>query len=765
MPDGNHRDFRRAPEPAPAAAPAPSAAAPEPSWLPTDLFDLRRLWAIFLRRAILFFPIAGVVAIWSVLTALQATPTFRTTSSVLIESLQRGSLDQNGTTGYLPPTDTNSIDTQVQLITSQAVTARVIRQLGLQNEPEFAVAPVRRTRPGGLRRVLLNPLGALTNRGREKAYEPPPMAPAEGGIPQQLINNVSSQVQARRSGLTYVINITAISIDAEMAARLANAYAAAYIQQGLDAKLTNSRNASGALGEQLTTLQRDVVTADTAVQAYKIAHNLMSASGGTMAEQEVSALNSQIAAAEAERAGKEAKLQSARAQIAKGGGGEDVGAALGSDTVSRLRAQESESIRELTELNLRYGDKYPAVQKAKNQLKETRDQIAQEITRILSNLDAEAQAARQRVASLKASQAGARNSLISNNSAQTGLLELQRKADASRSVYEAFLNRSKETSAQATVQQPDARIVAVAQPPNWPSSPDVKVAMVVGMGLGVFAGLLVVVIAEMLDNGVQTGTEVERRFGLHYAGSVPTLKTTWGPKSKKSPPADFLIDNPFSTFAESLRSLRAFLILPGAAEPPKLIAITSALPGEGKSLTSYCMARTLAVAGARVALVDCDLRRRGVSSNVKPGEGGIIEVLTGKVALDDALVKDERSETWVLPALSAPRDAVDLFATPAMSRLLDDLRARFDYVLLDTAPVLAVADTRLLAARADTVLMLVQWRRTPFKAADTAVDLLLESGSNIAGVALTRVNLRQQSRYGYGDRNYYYKALRSYYAD
>ena len=742
------------------------AAAPAAGWFGQDLFDLRRLWAIFLRRSILFFPIALVVFAWVVMTAMQATPVYRSVAGVLIESIQRGSLDQAGAGIGGMPNDNNAIDTQVQLMTSQAVTARVIKQLNLAADPEFAPAPARTRRPSRLKQFFADPLSVLGGG-------PPRRAPADvasmlaptDGVSQQLINNVASRIIARRNGLTYVVNIAANSFDAEKAARLANAYAAAFIQAGLDAKLTNSRNASGALGEQLFNLQRQMVSDDAAVQNYKINNNLMSASGGTIAEQEVSALNTQIASAEAEAASKEARLSSAKAQIARGSGGEDVGATLTSDTISRLKAQESESTRELAELNTRYGERYPAVLKAKSQLEDVRAQIKVEIRRVMSNLEAEAEAARQRVASLRASQAGARGALVSNSAAQTGLLELQRKADASRAVYEAFLNRAKETSAQATVQQPDARIVTVAEPSGWPSSPNLKLAGAFGAALGLGAGLMVVVLAELLDSGLQTGTDVERRFGIPYAGSVPTLKTTWKRRSRSSP-ADYLIDNPFSTFAETLRSLRAFLMLQGSPDArPRVIALTSALPGEGKSLTSYCFARTLAAAGSSVVLVDCDLRRRGASSNVRPNKGGLQEVLSGRITLDEALVKDERTSACILPALEPPVTGLDPFATDAMTELLATLRERFEYVLLDTAPVLAVSDTRLLAAKADAVLMLVQWRRTPFKAADTAVDLLLESGSNITGIALSRVDLRQQSRYGYGDRNYYYKALRSYYAD
>ena len=739
----------------PAAAASPPTEREAADWG----FDPLRLWAVVVRRSTLFLPVAGAVFALAVLVILQAVPVFKSTASVLVEPQQKSSLDvQNAPTGQ---SDNNAVDTQVQLITSQGVAARVVKKLGLQDDPEFRASrtPADTNR---LRRFLSNPL-SIVERAKPAAA-PPPVNPASAE--QTVINNALGHLLVRRSGLTYVIEITGSATDPVKAARLANGFAQAYIDQGLDAKLDSSRTASTALGEQLTNLQREVVAGDTAVQDYKIAHNLLSSSGGTMAEQEVSALNQQIAQAQADRAEKEARLAAARAQIAKGGEGQDVGAALGSQTIVRLRGEESASLHELAELNTRYAGLHPLVQKAQNQLREVREQLHQEITRILSSLQAEAEVSRQRVESLQASLGHAHGSLESNNSAQAGLLQLQRKADASRSIYEAFLNRSKETSAQATVQQADARIVTVAQPSTWPASPNLKVALAFGAAFALAAGLVACAIAEFLDNGVETGAEIEDQFQTPYAGSIPSLRST-NPRARgKITPPDFLLDHPFSVFAEAFRSLRAFLIGPtsGGTEP-KVIVISSAMPGEGKSLTTFCLARTLAVAGARVVLVDCDLRRRGVSEYAPEGSKDLQHLLRGRTTLEEALVKDPRTDVWFLPARSAPRDGVDLFALPSMTALIDDLKQRFDFVLLDTAPVLAVADTRLLASRADAVLMLLEWRRTPARAVDTALTLLDESHANVVGVGLTQVDLRQQSRYGYGDRNYYYKAMRGYYSD
>jgi capsular exopolysaccharide synthesis family protein len=197
-----------------------------------------------------------------------------------------------------------------------------------------------------------------------------------------------------------------------------------------------------------------------------------------------------------------------------------------------------------------------------------------------------------------------------------------------------------------------------------------------------------------------------------------------------------------------------------------VVAVTSALPSEGKTTTSVCLARASAHAGARVAIVDCDLRRRKVTSLLGAGaEGkGLLEVLAGEATLDEVLTLDKPSGAYLVPLSRGASTAFDLFATPEMEQLLDDLAERFELVVLDTAPALAVAETRVLAARADAVIVLARWRRTPYKAVDAALKVLENAGAKVAGVALTQVDMRKQSRYGYGDPGFYYAEYKSYYA-
>jgi capsular exopolysaccharide synthesis family protein len=711
-------------------------------------FDPLQLVAFLRRRLELLLAVTILVFAVIVLYTIQLTPRFTASADVQIKTRSNAIVDvQQAISGL--PADSSAVDTEVRILTSRRLAEKVVRELNLGADPVF-------------NGNLYEPRGLLDKLTLKKPRLAPKRPLRESDI-DAAVDAVQGGIHVQRSGLTYIIGISYTSTDRDKAALVANAYAKAYIVDQLDAKEEQARMVSDWLGSRLSSLRQEVEQADAQVEQYKIANNLMSAQGSTLAEQEVSQLNQQLATARAERAEKLARLQTARAQIERGGGGADVGAVLSSGTISGLRSQEAATSRELAELNERYGPLHPDYAKAQGRLRDIQTQIQQELRRIISNLEAEVQVASQRVASLEGSQGYARGSLVSNTRAQVGLLELQRKAEASRAIYETFLTRSKETSTQEGIQQPDARIVSPARE-GTKSYPNMKLAILFGAAIALMSGLAAIVAAELLDTGISTGVDVEQRFGLPHAASLPKLRQREEGRRKNEPPQDFLVDNPFSVFAEAFRNLRASLLLAAeGGKPIQTIAICSALPHEGKTTTAFCMMRTMAMAGSTTVLIDADLRRRGVSRVVDEPEVGLAEVMNDLSLLDKALVHDKRTGGMVLPVVGDTATLEDMFSSPKMDALLAALAKRFDHILIDTPPVLALAEARLVAAKVDRVVFLVQWKRTPAKAAETAITTLVKSGARVAGVCLTQVDLRRQSNEGYGDSYYYYRAYKNYY--
>jgi capsular exopolysaccharide synthesis family protein len=193
------------------------------------------------------------------------------------------------------------------------------------------------------------------------------------------------------------------------------------------------------------------------------------------------------------------------------------------------------------------------------------------------------------------------------------------------------------------------------------------------------------------------------------------------------------------------------------------LAITSPLTGEGKTTTSVCLGETSSLQGARTIVVDCDLRRRSLQKFVYQGPTvGLVEVVHGDVPLADAIVVDDLTGVHYLPLSHGKLTATDIFGSVAMDALLDQLRSHYDFIILDTAPLLALADSRTLAAKCDAVILLCGWRKTPEDALKSAVRMLRTAGAPLAGIALTRVDVRKQAAHGYGDSAFYYREASGY---
>ena len=647
---------------------------------------------------------------------------------------------------------TEAVATQVELLQSRNMAERVVDQLHLDETYPLTPPP-----PGLKGKVMLGFSKLLGASGERRVLTSPERR-------DLIIDLVTERVRAQRLGLTYVIGISYTDSQPQRAAAVANAYADLYVQGGLQDKSDATRQASGYLNARLRELSDAAAGDAAAVQQYKVAHNLLGSSGETLTEQEISNLNAQIASARAEAAADRARVLTARAQLQHGSTGEDVGAALTSPVVQSLRSQRAVVSGQLAELNTRYGPQYPDVLKAQQQLGDLDIQIKAEIRRVISNLQATADVSSGRLASLEGTANQSRGTLAINTRAEAGLIELQQKASASQALYDNYLARFKEIVASAGTEQADARVVGQARIPEAPSSPRILLDLALGVIVAGMLGVIAGVAAELMDRSFATGVEIERRLHTAYLGSIPLLTSV--ARGTKRSPTDYVVANPFSVFSESFRNLKVSILqAKNSRAGGAIVAVTSPLTAEGKTTTSVCLGETSSLQGARTLVVDCDLRRRTLQRFLTTmPEKGLVEVITGDATLEEAIVVDDKTGVHFLPLTQGKLTATDIFGDPAMDRLLLELRNRYDFVILDTAPLLALADARTLTVKCDTVVLLCRWRKTPQDALKSALRLLQTAGAPIAGVALTRVDVRKQSAHGYGDSTYYYRETQEYYA-
>ena len=722
------------PAPVPIDRPAPT----------TGVLDLIKTYR---RHLMLFLLVAGAIMGLVVAYTLLQTPRYTATATLVIAP-HPAEIGSDRTTALSDPAADSSVDTQVELLKSRTLAGLVVDRLGLTKAARFDDL----TRSPSLR-----------DRVPFLATHPAPVAAVARR--DAAIDRLQQGLDVHRTAQTFALSVSFQHHDRRLAAAIVNTYATEFVAQSTSVKREGSTAADSLLRGQLAKARKEVEAADTALGRYKVAHNLMSVQGGTIAEQQLSSLDGQVALARAGEAEATARLQTARQQIARGSSGDDLGEALGSPVIQQLRSQRAVTSAQVADLAGRYGPKYPPLAAAQRQVADIDAQIQGEIRRTVSNLEAQREVASRRTGSLNGSASGARAQVVSNNVASIALGGLQLRSDTAHTSYAQLLNRLNEIGTQAATTQSDARVASLAAIPVRPTSPNLPINLLVGALLAVACGLGVVFLRQGTDRGIRTLEDVEGRLQLPYLAGLPTLGSAVRHVGG-SDPISALVDHSGSAYAEGYRNLAASVLQAAGSGKVRTIALTSALPNEGKTTASIGLARIVAMSGVSVVLVDADMRRPSIANalGLRP-RVGLQQVLEGEATLDEALLPDADSPLTILPMLRAGLSGGTALGNGSFDTLIDDLKARFDVVIFDASPVLPVVDGRLVAKKVDSTVLLVRWRKTPDAAVEMAIHLLQTLGVKMTGVALSRVDLNALSRSGYGDPAQFMGSYSGYYAN
>lgn len=709
--------------------------------------DLPALWAVFRRRLYLFLAVSLATLALVVVITFQLTPKYDATARVVLNARETQALDVSAIISGMSP-DAAVVDTEVEIIRSRLMATRVAERLDLYADPEFGGAPpAQGTAAAG---ILPDQLAAPS--------------PDEALRRAQTIDALIDAVTAERVGITYAIVITVRSREAEKAARIANAYAEQYVRDGLDRKFETYELVNSYLDDAVEDNRQRLRVAEDAVERYRAESGLLSAEGALLSEQQVADLQAELVVQEADLAERAAKLSTVNRRVELGAGADAISEVLASPVIGALRSKEADLVRRKSDLETRYGERHPQIDNVNSEMAELQQQIRGEVSRIVAGLQNDVDVARQRVQSLRASINNMRTSLTSDNQALVRLRELEREAQVSRRSYEQLLARAQQAELFEDLAEADARIADPATAPTTPAFPNKLLNLALGLLLGGALGAFAITLAEMFDSGLRAGDDVERALDAPLLTMVPLLRAAGAP-----PPADYIVDRPLSSFAESYRTLRSALALRKTDEGKgQIVALASAVSGEGKTVATICLGRIAALAGDKVVVIDADVRRRMLSAafdDAGVDAPGLAEVLSGAAPLSAAVRRDPRSTLDVLP-VSADRSGVgDLFGSPRFARLLAHLQTKYDLILIDTAPLTAVADSRTVVNSADLAVLFVKWKSTPRQVARLGRKILSTLKTPVLGVVLTQVDMRAQAGYGYQGSSRYYAQNGKYYFD
>lgn len=684
------------------------------------------------RRWLMLLAVSGTIFVAAVILISLMTPQYLATAKVRLDPSRNPLANTTQQTrAELTP---EAIETEVTAIRSADLARSIVKKHGLASDPEYAAVLNKSARP------------TLANSDTRDAI---------------VANAVLNQLSVSREKLTYVLNVSFRSKNPVEAAELANAFATGYIEARTSGKVGIAREQNSWFQQRLNQLNQDATAAEARAAEFRARAGIIESSAqnsgnGTIVDQQVAPLSGTLASAESDAAAARSNLNAARAQVAQGGL-DAVSEVLNSAVIGDLRRQRAEVLRSKSEVEARYGERHPESIRVRDQIAGLDAQIQAEARRVVGSLKASADASQARVASLRQSleQLGAQRERSVRDA--TTAESLEREAGAKRALYDKMSQLSLDSMQAAASAIAQAEIIDKARPPSRPASPNKPLYYTLALILALAIGGGTIAGQEMLSGGFRSVEELEAKLGIPVLAVIPKV-----PKAET--PADLMLDRPTSMFAESFRIARTAILGGRSAAGVKIIAITSSLPNEGKTTTAVGFARTLAIANSRTLLLECDVRRAAIRQIVKGGapRTGLVELLHGEATLEDVIHPGDVPNLDQILVVSPYFSAENLFGEGRMEKLLDVVRDRYDYIVLDLPPLMGLADGRYLAVLADATALVVKWNSTPVAAVTSAINWLRGDGANTLGTICTQVDPSAQA---VGGLYYYSKQYSDYYQD
>jgi succinoglycan biosynthesis transport protein ExoP len=721
----------------------------------------------FLRRRYLVVSIPLLLSLaLGGLYLFTAPPTFTASATMMIET-RKGVLQDY--LGNMPP-DPAWVESQIGVLKSVNVAAYVVKQLRLAEDPQF-VSPKPTLFDKLLARLGLSDSEATTDAERA----------------ERAVGLVMGGLDIRRVGQSYILTINFRSQNPQQAVKVANAMIDAYIFDQLNAKYQANRRAGDWLQERLQALREQAAAAERAVIEFRSKNNIVKAGGTLMNEKQLTEMTSQLASARAHAGEVQIRLdriaavrEAYRQETPASAADESVTEAMSNGIITALRTKYLDLVNRESDWAVRYGKNHTAVVNLRNQIRDLRRSIRDELGRIEETTKSELEIAKKRQDELEKGFGGLVSQSTTTNQAQIALFSLEAAAQGYRKLYDNFLAKHTESVQQQSYPISDARSISPAGVTQTaPKALQVWgvaafAGVMLGVGLGAFREIrdrgfrsrdqvrsvlateCLALVPLMTDSRKQVSSRRQSQAALPYLGDRIAMR------SIDSPPKVMrtIIDSPSSPYAEAIRTIKLTVDLNKRKENyTNVIGLTSCLPNEGKSSLAAAMAMHIGQGGSRVILVDCDVRNPSLSRALAPDASiGLLDVVAGRAALADAVWSIPDTTMAFLPAgaRAGVPHASEILASSEAKSLFDSLQIKYDYVIADLAPLAAGVDVRATTALVDSYVLVIEWGTTKVDAVQSFLRNAPEVQKNIVGAVLNKVNMAALGRYDtYGASCYY----------
>lgn len=641
-----------------------------------------------------------------------AVPVYTAKAAIALESRQEQVMDIESVVTGLGG-DQSTINTEVEVLRSRGLIEDLVMDMNLLEDPEFNT----RLQPGPRFSI-----GQAVGLVRDLFSEPKATSPtSERAILDATINEVLRSISASNLRQSFVFEITVTTEKPEKSAVMANRLAELYIQDQISVKFEKTEQATSWLSERVSGLQIELENAQAELKDFSTNTDLVNAEA-------LAALNRQLKDLRDRRATLITQAEATNTRL---------------DALQDARETGPAALVEIA------GD--PALNQVFRRLEDgsvgAETAFDTRADALITRAKLEATRARSQLSAIESSITEVSTRIDNQSQELVTLEQLQREVEASRLLYEAFLSRLKETSIQQGIQQADSRILSRAVVPSVPSAPRKSRILALSLILGLMAGSGAVLLREMAQNTFRTSEDLEHKTGYSVIGQIPKI-----PAKHRKNVLEYISQKPNSVAAEAVRNLRTSLLLANLDTPPKVIMSTSSVPGEGKTTQSISLAQNFAGLGAKVLLIEGDLRRRVLDEYFGHDQKhGFLSVISGEIPLEKAIVHDDTLKADILYGEQSSINAADLFSSNTFAEFIKGLREHYDHIIIDTPPVLAVPDARVIGQLVDAVIYTVQWDSTPHRQVLDGLKSLDRVNVRVSGLVLSQIDGSKMKRYGYGD--------------
>tara|TARA_R110002020_G_scaffold172410_2_gene362758 strand:- start:2852 stop:5059 length:2208 start_codon:yes stop_codon:yes gene_type:complete len=712
-----------------------------------DVIDLGAYFNVVKRAKWRILSFSIVVTLLTIMVALTLIPKYVATATLLIEAEQAKAVSFQEIYG-LDSNKKEYYQTQFEVIKSDSIAREVITKLNLKEHKDFITKP---SAVSELKKAIKKQFPFLNKK------EPKIISPERQAERKMLgyLAMFKSRLSIAPIKNTQLVRVSFESSDPQLAALVANTVGEVFIESQMRAKMGITEQASTWLNTRLSQLRIQLDDSEVRLQSYREKQKLVDIEGiAGLATQELEQISQQLIVARNEKN----NLESINRVISEYGNNNlDLLGSMPEITSHKVIQDVKREVilveRKLSDLSEVYGPKHPKIISAKAELATVKNNLNKQIKGLITGIEKELNRITRTVEALEGDLAKIRAEYQDITRKETQYNQLKREVETNRNIFNTFLSRSKETEVTSDFSSAAARFTDRAFAPNEPAKPNKKLIIVLAFVVSFVFAVVVSFVFDALNDTIKTKNDTESKLAQRMLGLLPHVPM---PKNSVFPIHAYLDDH-FRRFAESVRTLRTSLLLTQLERDNKVIAVTSSSPGEGKTTTSANLAISLAQMG-KVLLIDADLRKPSIAKRfeIPVFHPGLSNLIIGTEQYSECVHIDEKSGVSVMPSGQIPGNPLELLSSSRFNDVLEELKTKYDHIIIDTPPTQAVSDALVVAQVAGSVIYVVKADVTRIKLIKAGIERLFEAKAHVAGIVLNKVDMsKSKEEHSHGYYDYY----------